>query len=302
MAGSVLLAGILIKLGSYGFIRYTLPLLPGASVYFAPLIYTLSILAIIYASLTTIRQTDLKRVIAYSSVGHMGLVSIGIFTFTNEGLQGSIFLQIAHGLVSSALFIIVTILYDRYHTRLIKYYRGVTMVMPIFSLLFLVFTLANIGVPLSCNFIGEFMCLYSIFTIGGLTIAILSGLGVILSACYALFLYNRVAFGAFSPYLSIENKTQDLQKNSPKTRFEMKNPGEQMEKSSPDSTTNIMSEETFELKRGLIPIANRDINRREFFVLLPLAVLTLLTGLFPNIVFDLTQNSVTQISVAVLGA
>ena len=152
VAGSVILAGVLIKLGGYGLIRFTLPLLPVGVHYFTPLVFTLAVLAIIYASLTTLRQTDLKRIIAYSSVSHMGIVTLGIFSCSIIGIEGSIFLQLAHGLVSSALFIIVTILYDRHHTRLVKYYRGITTTVPIYSSLFLFFALANIGAPLTCNF------------------------------------------------------------------------------------------------------------------------------------------------------
>lgn len=200
LAGSVLLAGVLIKLGSYGLIRFTLPLFPDACYYFTPLVYTLGVLAIVYASLTTLRQTDLKRIIAYSSVSHMGVVSLAIFTYSVIGLEGSIFLQISHGLVSSALFIVVTILYDRHHTRLVKYYRGVTVTMPIFATIFLIFTLANIAVPLSCNFIGEFLSLLATFNYNAF-IGILACSSMILSACYALFLYNRVCFGSMSLYL-----------------------------------------------------------------------------------------------------
>jgi len=127
--------------------------------YFAPLVYTLSILGVIYASITTIRQTDLKRIIAYSSVGHMGIVTIGIFSMNTEGLEGSIFLQIAHGIVSSALFIVVTLLYERYHTRIVRYYRGITITMPIYSSLFLIFTMSNIAVPGTSNYIGEILVL-----------------------------------------------------------------------------------------------------------------------------------------------
>lgn len=201
VAGSVILAGILIKLGGYGFIRFTLPLFPEASYFFAPLIFTLAVLAIIYASLTTLRQTDLKRIIAYSSVSHMGVVSLAIFTFSAIGIEGSIFLQLAHGVVSSALFILVTVLYDRYHTRLIKYYRGMVLIMPLFISIFLFFTLANIAIPLSCNFIGEFLCLLATFHFNSF-IAILASLGIVLSAAYSLFLFNRVSFGQFSPHLT----------------------------------------------------------------------------------------------------
>jgi len=209
VAGSVILAGILIKLGAYGFIRFTLPLLPEASVYFTPLVLTLSCLAIVYASLTTLRQTDLKRVIAYSSVAHMGVVMLGIFSLSVIGVEGSIFLQLAHGLVSGALFILVTLLYERHHSRIIKYYRGVTLTMPLFSLIFLFFTLANIAVPLSCNFIGEFLSLLAIFEVNPF-ITIISCLGIILSAAYSLFLYNRVCFGSMSVYIKHSVYSRDL--------------------------------------------------------------------------------------------
>jgi NADH-ubiquinone oxidoreductase chain 4 len=174
-------------------------------VYFTPLVYTLGVLAVIYASFTTLRQTDLKRIIAYSSVSHMGIVSLAIFTFSVIGLEGSIFLQISHGLVSSALFIVVTILYDRHHTRLVKYYRGLTINMPIFSVIFLILTLANIATPLSCNFVGEFLSLLATFKYNAF-IGILASSSMILSACYALFLYNRVCFGGMSLYLQDTNE------------------------------------------------------------------------------------------------
>lgn len=244
VAGSVILAGVLIKLGGYGFIRYTLPLLPEGVTYFTPLVFTLAVLAVVYASLTTLRQTDLKRIIAYSSVSHMGVVTLGIFSCSIIGIEGSIFLQLAHGLVSSALFIIVTILYDRHHTRLVKYYRGITITMPIYSSLFLFFTLANIGAPLTCNFIGEFLCLLATYELNSF-VGVMGCLGMILSACYALFLYNRVAFGSMSKYIASS-------------------------------------------------IENRDINRREFYVLLPLVILTVLLGVAPNFVFDTMHISVTN--------
>lgn len=245
LAGSVLLAGVLIKLGSYGFIRFTLPIFPDACVYFTPLVFTLGTLAIIYASLTTLRQTDLKRIIAYSSVSHMGVVSIAIFSLSLIGIEGSIFLQIAHGLVSSALFIVVTILYDRHHTRLVKYYRGVAVTMPLFATIFFFFTLANIAVPLSCNFIGEFLSLLATFQVNPF-IGVLASSGMVLSACYALFLFNRVCFGSMSLYI----------KGSP---------------------------------------ANRDITRREFFVLIPLIFLTIFLGVYPNIVLDALHPCVLNI-------
>jgi len=144
--------------------RFAMPLFPDASVYFAPLVNTLAVIAIIYASLTTIRQTDLKRIIAYSSVSHMGVVMLGLFSLTAIGIEGSIVLQVAHGLVSSGLFIVVTLLYERHHTRIVKYYRGLAITMPLLAIVFVVLTLANIGVPLTSNFIGEFLSLYGIFS------------------------------------------------------------------------------------------------------------------------------------------
>lgn len=201
VAGSVLLAGVLIKLGSYGIIRYSIGLTPMACEYFAPIMYTLSILGVIYASLTTIRQTDLKRIIAYSSVGHMGIVTIGIFTMNVEGIEGSIYLQIAHGIVSSGLFIIVTQLYERYHTRIVKYYRGVTMTMPIYSTMFLILTMSNIGVPGTSNYVGEIMAIAGAMEENAL-VAVMAGIGMILSASYGLFLYNRVCFGGISAYMT----------------------------------------------------------------------------------------------------
>lgn len=200
LAGSLLLAGILIKLGTYGYIKFALALTPNACAQFAPFMIMLSIISIIYASLSTIRQTDLKRVIAYSSVAHMGVATLSIFTMTKIGVAGSIFLQIAHGLVSSALFILVTILYNHHHTRTIAYYRGVALCMPIFSSFFVFFSLCNIGMPLTGNFIGEFLCLYAGFRYS-FWVSFFSGLGVILSASYALFLVSRVCYGGASKYL-----------------------------------------------------------------------------------------------------
>lgn len=200
VAGSVILAGVLLKLGGYGFIRFSWPLLPDASEYFAPLIQTLSLLAIIYGSLTTCRQVDLKRIIAYSSVAHMGLVTIGIFSHTMQGLVAAIFLMLAHGLVSSALFIAVTLLYERHQTRLVKYYRGMVITMPLFGTLMLALVLANASIPLSCNFMGEFLSLLAAFEYSYLA-GVLASLGTVLSASYSIYLYNRVCFGAPSRYL-----------------------------------------------------------------------------------------------------
>jgi len=193
-AGSVILAGILLKLGSYGFIRFSMPLFPLATTYFTPLVYTMSVMAIIYASLTAIRQTDMKRIIAYSSVGHMNLVLVGLFSLNPQGVEGSLLLMLGHGIVSSALFLCVGVLYDRHHSRLVKYYSGVAHTMPIFIIIFLIFTMANIGFPGTCNFVGEFLCLVGIFQ-SNVLISILSASGMVLGGGYALWLFNRIAFG-----------------------------------------------------------------------------------------------------------
>jgi len=192
--GSVLLAGILLKLGVYGFIRYNLTLFFDASVYFSPLVYFLCIVGVIYASLSALRQTDLKRIIAYSSIAHMNLVVLGIFSFNVSGLEGSIIQSISHGFVSGGLFLLIGILYNRYHTRFLHYYGGIVHFMPVFSGLFLVFTMANIALPGTSSFIGEFLLLLGIYKENTLT-AVLSALGVILSGAYSLWLYNRVVFG-----------------------------------------------------------------------------------------------------------
>lgn len=196
-AGSVILAGILLKLGAYGFLRFSIPMFPDATAYFTPLVYTMSVVAIIYTSLTTLRQIDLKKIIAYSSVAHMNFVTIGMFTLNAQGIEGSILLMLSHGLVSSALFLCVGVLYDRYKTRLIKYYGGVTQTMPIFSVLFLFFILANMSLPGTSSFVGEFLVLVGAFQ-SNTSIAILASTGIILGAAYSIWLYNRVAFGSIS--------------------------------------------------------------------------------------------------------
>lgn len=239
VAGSVILAGVLLKLGGYGFMRFSWPLLPDASEYFSPLIQTLSIFAIIYGSLTTCRQVDFKRIIAYSSVAHMGLVTLGIFSHTIQGLVAAVFLMLAHGLVSSALFIAVTYLYDRFHTRLVKYYRGAAVIMPLYGALLLVLLLANASIPLSCNFVGEFMSLLAAWEYSFI-VAGLASLGVVLSAAYSIYLYNRICFGGPSKYLYFK----------------------------------------------------RDLNRREFYALIPLVIIIYLMGIFPFPVVDIIKTSI----------
>jgi proton-translocating NADH-quinone oxidoreductase chain M len=198
-AGSVILAGILLKLGSYGFLRFSIPLFPYASLYFTPLIYTMSVIGVIYASLTTLRQIDLKKIIAYSSVAHMGFVTLGLFSLNVQGVEGSILLMLSHGLVSGALFLCIGCLYDRHKTRLVKYYGGCVHVMPLFSVLFLFFTLGNLSLPGTSSFIGEFLILTGAFQTNPF-LTTLAALGMILGGAYSLWLYNRVVFGNFKPH------------------------------------------------------------------------------------------------------
>jgi proton-translocating NADH-quinone oxidoreductase chain M len=184
-AGSVILAGVLLKLGGYGFLRFSIPMFPEASVYFTPLIYVLSVIAIIYVSLTTLRQVDLKKIIAYSSVAHMAFVTLGIFTFNLQAIEGSIILMLSHGLVSSALFMCVGLLYDRHKTKMIKYYSGLIQVMPLFMTIFLIFTLANLGLPTTGNFIGEFLVLIGLMQ-SNKFITFLASTGMVLGAAYSI--------------------------------------------------------------------------------------------------------------------
>jgi len=193
-AGSVILAGILLKMGGYGFLRFSIPMFPLASAEFAPLIFALSVIAIIYTSLVALAQEDVKKLIAYSSVAHMGFVTIGVFTLTLQGLQGGIFQMLSHGIVSGALFLCVGVIYDRMHTREISAFGGLADRMPIYAFCFMVFTLANIGLPGTSGFIGEFLSLLGAFRINT-WVAFLATTGVILSAAYALWLYGRVIFG-----------------------------------------------------------------------------------------------------------
>ena len=193
-AGSVLLAAILLKMAGYGFIRFSLGLFPIASEYFVPLVYFLSLVAIIYTSLVALMQEDMKKLIAYSSVAHMGFVTLGIFTFTQQGLEGSIYQMISHGLVSAALFLSVGVLYERMHTRLINNYGGLVSIMPKYAFIFMVFTLGAVGLPGTSGFVGEFLILMGAFKKSFL-VATIASLGVILAAAYMLWLYKRVIFG-----------------------------------------------------------------------------------------------------------
>ena len=193
-AGSVILAGILLKMGGYGFLRFSLPMFPDASVELAPLMFALSIIAIIYTSLVALMQEDIKKLIAYSSVAHMGFVTMGLFALNRQGVDGAVIQMISHGFVSAALFLCVGIIYDRMHTREIKAYGGLVNRMPIYAAVFMVFTLANVGLPGTSGFVGEFLSLVGAFK-ANTWVAILATTGVVLSAAYALWLYWRVVFG-----------------------------------------------------------------------------------------------------------
>ncbi len=193
-AGSVLLAAILLKMAGYGFIRFSLGLFPIASEYFVPLVFTLSLIAIVYTSFVALMQEDMKKLIAYSSVAHMGFVTLGIFTMTQQGVEGSIFQMISHGLVSAALFLSVGVVYERHHTRLINKYGGLVSIMPKFAIVLMVFTLGAIGLPGTSGFIGEFLVLIGAFKKNFL-VALIASFGVILAAAYMLWLYKRIIFG-----------------------------------------------------------------------------------------------------------
>jgi NADH-quinone oxidoreductase subunit M len=242
-AGSVILAAILLKMGGYGFLRFSLPMFPLASHDFAPLIFSLSVIAIIYTSLVALMQEDMKKLIAYSSVAHMGFVTMGIFAGTIQGVAGGVFQMISHGIVSGALFLCVGIVYDRMHTREIAAYGGLVNRMPLYAFVFMVFTMANVGLPGTSGFIGEFMTLIGTFKVSTPT-TLFATTGVILSAAYALWLYRKIIFGAL-------------------------------------------------VKPSLMTI--KDMTFRECLTLFPLVVLTLLFGVYPKPVLDMSAASVQQL-------
>jgi NADH-quinone oxidoreductase subunit M len=242
-AGSVILAAILLKMGGYGFLRFSLPMFPQASLDLAPLIYALSVVAIVYTSLVALVQEDVKKLIAYSSVAHMGFVTMGLFAMTAQGVAGGIFQMISHGIVSAALFLCVGVIYDRMHTREISAYGGLVNRMPVYAFAFMVFTLANVGLPGTSGFVGEFLTLIGTFRVNN-WVATLATLGTILSAAYALWLYRKVIFGKLT-------------------------------------------------KPSLFHI--KDIGWREMVVLAPLVILTIVFGIYPKPVLDISAVSVTQL-------
>jgi NADH-quinone oxidoreductase subunit M len=241
-AGSVILAAILLKMGGYGFLRFSLPMFPSASHEFAPLIFTLSVVAIIYTSLVALMQEDVKKLIAYSSVAHMGFVTMGIFAATTQGVAGGIFQMISHGIVSGALFLCVGVVYDRMHTREIAAYGGLVNRMPLYAFVFMVFTLANVGLPGTSGFVGEFLSLIGTFK-ANIPVATIATFGVILSAAYALWLYRKMIFGNLKPALE-----------------------------------------------GI-----RDIGWRESVIFAPLVILTILFGVAPKPVLDMSSAAVAQL-------
>jgi NADH-ubiquinone oxidoreductase chain 4 len=200
LAGSLILAGLILKLATYGYLRLCIGFLPEASFYFTPLVYTLCLISILYTCLATLRQENLKSIVAYSSISHMAISVMGIFSNTIQGIEGAIMLSFAHGIVSPALFICVSAIYDRWHTYTLPYYRGLALIMPLFSLLFFLFILANMALPATGNFIGEFLSLLGAFQRNPL-LTVLASSSVVLTAAYSIWFFNRVCFGAFSLYL-----------------------------------------------------------------------------------------------------
>ncbi len=242
-SGSVILAGVLLKLGGYGLIRFSIPMFPDASIHFAPFVFWLSVIAIIYTSLVAYRQNDMKKLIAYSSVAHMGFVTMGIFAMNVQGMQGAVFQMISHGVVSGALFFTVGIIYDRMHTREIAFYGGLVKYMPVYAAVFMLFTMANVGLPGTSGFVGELLTMVGAYQVNP-WIAFGAAFGMILSAVYALHLYREVVFG------------------------EVKNPK----------------------LEGI-----KDMNMREIVIMAPLVVMTILLGIYPSLITDISAVSVDQL-------
>ena len=240
-SGSVILAGVLLKLGAYGFIRLSLPFFEYASIYFQPMIFALSCVAIVYTSIVALRQLDMKKMIAYSSVAHMGFVTIGIFTLTQDGINGAYFQMISHGIVSAALFLIVGVVYERHHTRMISDYSGVTNVMPKYSFFFMIFMLSSVGLPGTSGFVGEFLVIMSTISVS-VYLTFFTAIGVILGASYMLLLYKNVNFG--------------------------------------------------DLKTDIKQLA--DLTNIEIFYFSCLAFLTMLLGIYPKLLFEMINKSISM--------
>ena len=249
-AGSVILAGILLKLGAYGLLRFSVPMFPDASLLFQPLVFVLSVIAIVYASLVAFRQSDMKKLIAYSSVAHMGFVTLGIFSFNQIGVQGAVFQMLSHGFISSALFLIVGVVYDRIHTREIAAYGGLATKMPIYAAFFMLFTMGNVGLPGTSGFVGEIMSMAGGF-LAARWVAVAAALGVIFSAVYMLRLYRETMFG----------------------------------------------ELTNEKLTGI-----KDLTATEVLTLAPLAVCTILFGVAPWLIFNVTDGAVARVLTLFAGA
>jgi NADH-ubiquinone oxidoreductase chain 4 len=275
LAGSILLAATILKLATYGYLRILIQILPDATHYFSPLIQSIAIISLIYASFSTIIQQDTKRLIAYSSVAHMAVVVLGLFSNTIQGIEGAILLGIAHGFVSPALFICVGgIIYDRTGTRIIKYIRGLTSYMPVFTILFFIFTLANTGIPLTLNFLGEQLSLLGIWQQNPI-IAALGATGIVLSAIYSIFLYNRLSYGNYSPYLYGGGAAKNINSNIALA----------------NAPASINLKKLIQAEGTII----KDINRREYFLLIALLIPTVILGLFPNVILESLHLSVSSL-------
>ena len=263
LAGSIILAAIILKLASYGFLRILLNLLPEFSMYNQYIIQSIALITLIYSSLVVIRQIDLKAIVAYSSVSHVAVMVLGLFSNTLTGIEGSILLSLAHGFVSPAMFIFVGgFTYVRYHTRIINYYRGLAVTMPLFAILFFIFSIFNAGAPLSLNFIGEFLALTGTFQ-NSPVVGFLGASGIFLSAIYSIWLFNRVTFLNYSPFFN-----KPIIKNI--------NPGTKL--------------------------ALGDLNRIEFFLIIPLLIATLAFGIWPNSILESLHYPVTQLLVNIDGS
>lgn len=243
-AGSVLLAGILLKMGVYGMLRFSLPMFPEATIYYQPVVFLFSIISIVYGAITTLRQTDLKKVIAYSSVVHMNYITIGVLSDNIYGIEGAIFLMISHGLVSSALFLCIGFLYERYHTRVLLYYGGLVTIMPVFSIAFFILVLANVSLPGTSSFIGEFLIFIGMH-VHSTSVIFCGVIGILLGTAFTILLFNRIIFGV-----------------------------------------------------GNIEYAVMDLNKREFFVIFFCIFLSILFGIFPNLILEMLHTSVLVLLLA----